>query len=174
MEALGRVSSDLQPAISHQAYSKLVRWLSAKHLMIRRAGDEKKRRPEWKLIDAYHSAPSRTAVLEPAVVAHGFGYMDYQVRRRSALSALRLDLEPVGAACILLVDQCLLFNCHVGMKVRDRPSGNKPVAPLLKSSPRYQPSPNSSSRSVRRTRSPRLRVNSSSPRAMKSSVEFHS
>lgn len=36
--------------------------------------------------------------------------------------------------------------------------------------PRYQPSPKSSSRSTNSTRSPRVRVNSSEPRAMKSSV----
>lgn len=50
------------------------------------------------------------------------------------------------------------------------PSGKRPVAPLVRCRPRYHPSPNSSSRSMRCTRSPFDKVNSSELLAEKSSV----
>jgi hypothetical protein len=59
---------------------------------------------------------------------------------------------------------------RVGNRQVSLPSGNKPVAFVLACFPRYQPSPNSSSRSMSSILSPRLRVSSSGDLAAKSST----
>lgn len=83
--------------------------------------------------------------------------------RRPAYAYLgnRSSVHLHGVSWEYVVDEQLKKKCL--------PPGKRPVPPFAKCFPRYHPSPNPSSSSTSSILSPRRRVNSSSPRASKSS-----